>query len=137
MIPFFETQYYGIVYQLAYRNIPLMSTSLTEASTIGILTSGAPRPTSTRTPPERVACTGVCHNNDQTTLYIALHYRGHYIDCSGNAGLCSRAFNGAIRLATHGSFNLLGQCTTISSGHLQCIRCSHFLCHLKTTFINV
>ena len=32
-----------------------MSTSRTEASTIGIFTSGAPRPTRTRTPPERVA----------------------------------------------------------------------------------
>ncbi len=42
-------------HQLQYLKMPLMSTSLTEASTMGIFTSGAPSPTRTSTPPERVA----------------------------------------------------------------------------------
>ena len=41
--------------QLQYRNIPLMSTSLTDAFTIGTVAMGAPSPTNTTTPPERVA----------------------------------------------------------------------------------
>ncbi len=45
----------GVAYQLQYLNIPLMSTSLTLASTTGMVTSAAPRPTRTITPPERVA----------------------------------------------------------------------------------
>jgi len=45
------------VYQFVYLNMPLMSTSLTDASTMGILISGAPSPTSTTTPPDLVACT--------------------------------------------------------------------------------
>lgn len=42
-------------YQLTYRNIPRMSTSLVAALTIGTLTSAGPRPTSTITPPDLVA----------------------------------------------------------------------------------
>ena len=41
-------------YVLAYLKMPLMSTSLTAAFTMGSLTSGAPNPTSTKTPPDFV-----------------------------------------------------------------------------------
>ena len=63
-----------ISYQLAYRKIPRISTSLTEASTMGILTSGAPRPTRTRTPPERVAWNsgGKSRNPSFISLYTAV-----------------------------------------------------------------
>ena len=44
-----------ITYVLQYRKTPLMSTSLTAASTIGTLTIAGPKPTSKRTPPDFVA----------------------------------------------------------------------------------
>ena len=47
-----------------------MSTSLTAASTMGMLTSGAPSPTSTNTPPERVACGGDTDTWDFAALCI-------------------------------------------------------------------
>ena len=42
-------------HQFTYLNIPLMSTSLTSASTMGNLTSGLPIPTTTSVPPDLVA----------------------------------------------------------------------------------
>ena len=42
-------------HQLAYLKMPRMSTSLTAALTMGMLTVGGPNPTSTKTPPDFVA----------------------------------------------------------------------------------
>ena len=61
-----------------------MSTSLTEASTTGMVTSGAPSPTNTRTPPERVACS---HTHTTHMYMYKLYVMQTYIDGSGNAWL--------------------------------------------------
>lgn len=40
-----------------------MSTSLTDASTMGMLITGFPRPTRTNVPPDRVDCNGEHHSH--------------------------------------------------------------------------
>lgn len=44
-----------LTHQFTYLNIPLMSTSLTSASTMGKFTTGFPIPTTTKVPPDLVA----------------------------------------------------------------------------------
>ncbi len=46
----------NVAYVLTYLKMPLMSTSLMAAFTMGNLTSAGPRPISTITPPALVAC---------------------------------------------------------------------------------